>query len=429
MDTIFALASAQGRAGVAVIRISGPGAQDAARHLTGAAAPHRTTALRRLTDAAGVHLDTGVVIGFAEGQSFTGEETVEFQVHGSVAITSAILRELGTLPGLRLAEPGEFTRRALENERLDLTQVEGLADLIEAETEAQRRQSLKLLDGGLSAAAERWRALIIRALALIEATIDFSDEELPEETFREALGPLEELRAALEAEVRGAAISERVREGFEVALVGRPNVGKSTLLNCLAGREAAITSDIAGTTRDVIEVRMDLMGIPVTLLDTAGLRPTEDQIERLGIDRTVSRSEASDIRVILLDPEEPAPPLAPREGDIVLHGKGDLPGMPEPSVSGKTGAGVDQLVEALGRTLSDRVAQSGTAIRQRQRLAIEEAVAYVSAAILEVESGPARAELAAEHLYRALHALDALIGRVDVERVLDEIFASFCLGK
>ena len=429
MDTIFALASAQGRAGVAVIRISGPDAQKATVYLTGAEARHRTSSLRRLVGSDGVHIDTALVIGFDAGRSFTGESTVELYTHGSIAITRAVLEELGTLPGLRLAEPGEFTRRALENERLDLTQVEGLADLIEAETEEQRRQSLKLLDGALTSATEDWRALIVRALALIEAAIDFSDEELPEGTFEQARAPLQELQEKLTAEIRGAVIAERVREGFEVALVGRPNIGKSTLLNCLAGRDAAITSDIAGTTRDVIEVRMDLNGIPVTLLDTAGLRPTEDQIERLGIDRTVSRSEASDVRIILLDPDDNAPPITPRDGDIVVHGKGDLPGTPSPSVSGLTGSGVDVLVDTLSATLSERVAHSATAARMRQRLAIEDSLTYISAAILEVDAGPSRAELAAENLYRALHALDALIGRVDVERVLDEIFASFCLGK
>ncbi len=429
MDTIYAVATARGRAGVSVVRVSGPAAQTSAVLLTGRPATDRVAELRKIAAPSGQQIDTGLVIGFAGGKSFTGEETVEFQVHGSAAVLSALLGALEELDGFRIAEPGEFSRRALENERLDLTQIEGLADLVDAETEAQRRQALNLLQGGLSGQAGQWREEMIRALALIEVTIDFTDEEIPEDTYLEVGAILTRLREQLAKEVAGAAISERIRDGFEVALVGAPNAGKSTLLNALAGRDAAITSDIAGTTRDIIEVRMDLGGLPVTLLDTAGLRPTEDQVERLGIDRTLTRAEASDVRVFLRSTRDEELSIEPRAGDIIVYGKGDLTDVPSPSVSGLTGAGVDELVNRLQDVLQERAANAGTAVRARQRLAIQAALDYIKAAERELKDGPDRSEIAAENLHRATHALGVLIGAVDVERVLDEIFSSFCLGK
>ncbi len=272
MDTIYALASARGKAGVAVVRISGPLAFLAVKNLTGDVPSARRTALRILRDAAGEVLDEALVICFEKGASFTGEESAELQLHGSIAIVNAVLRTLSEMEGLRLAEAGEFTRRALENERLDLAQVEGLADLIEAETEAQRRQALKVFSGVLGEKVERWRTALVRAAALIEATIDFADEEVPVDVSPEVLELIATVMLDLETEARGAKMAERIRDGFEVAIVGPPNAGKSTLLNALAGRDAAITSEVAGTTRDVIEVRMELGGLPVTLLDTALLK-------------------------------------------------------------------------------------------------------------------------------------------------------------
>ncbi|MCE8471849.1 50S ribosome-binding GTPase, partial [Rhodovulum sulfidophilum] len=224
-----------------------------------------------------------------KGASFTGEDVVEFQCHGSPATVSALLSALGCIDGLRLAEPGEFTRRALENGVLDLAQVEGLGDLLEAETEAQRRQALRVLSGALGAKVDRWREALIRAAALLEATIDFADEDVPVDVTPEVTGLLDEVAASLRSEIDGVSVAERIRDGFEVAIVGPPNAGKSTLLNHLAGREAAITSEHAGTTRDVIEVRMDLDGLPVTFLDTAGLRESADEVETIGIARAVAR--------------------------------------------------------------------------------------------------------------------------------------------
>jgi tRNA modification GTPase len=426
MDTIFALATARGRAGVAVIRLSGPRAFEAGAALCGSLPTIR--GLRQLTDSRGAMLDDALVLVFDEGRSFTGEAVVEFQVHGSTAVIDAVLRRLSELDGLRLAEPGEFTRRALENGRLDLAQVEGLADLIEAETEAQRIQAQRVLSGALGEKADGWRRDLIRAAALLAATIDFADEDVPVDVSPEVNALLDRVQTSLDAEREGVGIAERIRDGFEVAIVGPPNAGKSTLLNALAGREAAITSELAGTTRDVIEVRMDLGGLPVTVLDTAGLRETDDLVEGIGIQRAVERAKAADLRVFLLSAGEATYGIEPGPDDIVVLGKADL-GRDGFAVSGKTGEGLDELISRIQSVLSSRAAHAGTAIRERHRVAIIRATEALETARIEVSGGPGRAELAAEELRSAVRALDSLVGRVDVENILDEIFASFCLGK
>ncbi|MCK4712193.1 MAG: tRNA uridine-5-carboxymethylaminomethyl(34) synthesis GTPase MnmE, partial [Marinosulfonomonas sp.] len=269
MDTIYALATALGKSGVAVIRLSGPLAFSAAKTLAGSLPEPRVAGLRSLCDADGVLLDQALVLTFAQGHSFTGEDVAELHLHGGPATIKAVLQTLGDIDGLRLADPGEFTRRALENGCLDLAQIEGLSDLLEAETEAQRKQALRVFSGALGDKAEGWRTDLIRAAALLEATIDFADEDVPVDVTPEVSMLLDSVMTALAKEAAGVQITERIRDGFEVAIVGAPNVGKSSLLNRLAGRDAAITSEIAGTTRDVIEVRMDLNGLPVTILDTA----------------------------------------------------------------------------------------------------------------------------------------------------------------
>ncbi|WP_417245351.1 tRNA uridine-5-carboxymethylaminomethyl(34) synthesis GTPase MnmE [Celeribacter sp.] len=428
MDTIYALATARGKAGVAVVRISGPLAFLAVEKLAGDVPSPRRTALRVLKNSEGIVLDEALVICFEKGASFTGEESAELQLHGSVAIINAVLQSLSEIEGLRLAEAGEFTRRALENERLDLAQVEGLADLIEAETEAQRRQALKVFSGALGDKAERWRSALLRAAALIEATIDFADEEVPTDVSPEVLDLISRTMTELEAEIAGSKMAERIRDGFEVAIVGPPNAGKSTLLNALAGREAAITSEFAGTTRDIIEVRMDLKGLPVTLLDTAGLRETSDVVEAIGIDRARNRAAQADLRVILLPSEGVDPEMPPQEGDLVLVGKDDQ-GVLSHSVSGKTGHGIDTMVSHIALTLSERASDASTAIRERHRIAIQDALVSMESARNEVLIGADRAELAAEELRRAVYALNCLVGRIDVENILGEIFSSFCIGK
>ncbi len=429
MDTIYALASARGKAGVAVLRLSGPKAWESVAALAGSLPAPRHAGLRSLRDADGVLLDQALVVLFERGKSFTGEESAELHLHGSNAVVAAVLRALSDHAGMRPAEAGEFTRRALENGMLDLAQVEGLADLVEAETEAQRRLALRVLSGALGAKAESWRTRLIRAAALLEATIDFADEDVPVDVTPEVLELLDSVRMELAAEEAGAAVAERIREGFEVAILGRPNAGKSTLLNALAGREAAITSEVAGTTRDIIEVRMDLAGLPVTILDTAGLRESEDVVEAIGISRAISRAEAADLRVFLLDEQGPVLRPSPQPEDILIQGKADLFQGEGLSVSGKTGEGVAELVRQITETLSARAASAGTVMRERQRLAVSGGIKALDLARDEVCRGADRAEFAAEELRSTVRALDMLLGRVDVEHLLDDIFSSFCIGK
>lgn len=430
MSTIFALASARGKAGVGVIRLSGPQSWEAVRQLCGQLPAPRIASLRRIA-LAGEILDEAIVIVFAKGASFTGEEAAELHVHGATATIAAVLRALSDFPDLRMAEPGEFTRRALENGRLDLAQVEGLADLIEAETEAQRKQALRVLSGAVGAKAEAWRRDLIRAAALLEATIDFADEDVPVDVSPEVAALIAGVDADLRRQAQGVSAAERIRDGFEVAIVGRPNAGKSTLLNALAGREAAITSEFAGTTRDVIEVRMDLGGIPVTLLDTAGLRDTEDPVESIGIDRAMERATQADLRIFLLDGGD-VPLVTPQADDLLVQGKADLGAVKRAgqlAVSGRTGAGIDALVAQVAQILAGRAMSAGIMTRERHRDAIVRAIGAMESAQSEVKNGSGRTEIAAEELRRAIRALDSLVGRVDVEDLLDEIFASFCIGK
>jgi tRNA modification GTPase len=427
MDTIYALATARGRSGLAVVRISGPGAHAAGAALCGRLPDLRTAGLRRLTWQ-GELLDQALVLPFGRAASFTGEDVVELHLHGGPAVVAAVLRALSAQPGLRPAEAGEFTRRALENGVLDLTQVEGLADLIDAETEAQRRQAVRVLSGAVGQKVDGWRRDLIRAGALLEATIDFADEDVPVDVTPEVLALLDRLAADLAREAAGVEAAERIRDGFEVAIVGAPNAGKSTLLNQLAGREAAITSDIAGTTRDVIEVRMDLGGLAVTFLDTAGLRDTQDPLEQAGIDRALQRARAADLRLFLTEGADL--PFAPEPEDLVVIAKADtksaVSGL---AVSGLTGAGVPDLLSRIIGILQARVASAGALVRERHFRAVTSALAALAEARAEVVRSDSRVELAAEHVRSALHALDALIGRVDVDDLLGEIFASFCIGK
>ncbi|SLN43099.1 tRNA uridine-5-carboxymethylaminomethyl(34) synthesis GTPase MnmE [Ruegeria meonggei] len=428
MDTIFALASAQGKAGVAVIRLSGPLAHSAAANLTGSVLPPRGMRVRTLHAGDGSRLDDGLVLTFRAPASFTGEDVAELQIHGSTAAVNVVMQCLSEADGLRLAEPGEFTRRALENGKMDLTQVEGLADLIDAETEAQRKQAQTILAGELGTLAERWRRDLIRAASLLEAVIDFADEEVPTDVTPEVRDLVTGVMQDLQREAEGVQIAERIRTGFEVAIVGLPNAGKSTLLNALAGRKAAITSEYAGTTRDVIEVRMDLAGLPVTLLDTAGLRETEDYVENLGIELARKRAEDADLRVFLTEnPSELG--VSMLSEDIQVLPKSDLREDTEGGISGKTGQGIDHLINHISRVLGVRSTSHGIATRERHRVALNNANTSLASALAVLESGPDLYDIAAEEMRTAIRALEALVGRIGVEDLLDEIFSSFCLGK
>lgn len=425
METIFARATANGRAGVAVIRISGPRSFEAAERLCCSLPTSR--GVRKLFGADGELIDECLVLSFPGSASFTGEPTVELHLHGSPAIVAAVLAELSKQEVLREAEPGEFTRRALDNGKLDLAQVEGLADLIDAETEAQRRQAMRVFEGGLGAKAEEWRKALIRAAALLEATIDFVDEDVPVDVYPEVKELLLFVDAELQDEIAGSYLAERVRDGFEIAIVGRPNVGKSTLLNRLVKRDAAITSDIAGTTRDVIEVNMDLDGLPVTFIDTAGIRTSDDTIEQLGIERALKRADSSDVRIFIIENND-LPEIDVRDGDIVRRAKADITFGDQRGISGVTGEGLEELLAEISRTLADRVSTVGVAIRERHRIAMTRCSEQIAVVQKEIASG-VPADLLAHQIQTAIRHVDSIVGRVDVEDLLDEIFGSFCIGK
>ncbi len=425
MHTVFALATARGKAGVAIIRVSGPEAAPIGVALCGSLPEPGHHALRVVRDAKNNVLDQALVLFFRDPNSFTGEDVLELHLHGSIAVIRAVEAAISATGLAREAEAGEFTKRALLNDRLDLAQVEGLGDLVEAETEAQRQQAQRVFSGALSKKMGALRDMGIRAAALLTATIDFADEEVPVDVSPEVRELLNGLIADLTAEIEGSRVAERVRDGLEVAILGAPNAGKSTLLNALAGREIAITSDIAGTTRDVIEARLDIGGLAVTFLDTAGLRDSGDTVEKIGISRAIDRAAAADLRVLLKTDDFAVPSALQGKIDLEYGAKGDLTGE---GLSGLTGQGLDVLIKDISDILSQRVAQVKTAISARQRGGMQRAVSEFEQALTTLY-GSGEVEIAAQHVQDGLHALDSVIGRVDVENILGEIFSRFCIGK
>lgn len=431
-DTIYAAATAPGRAAVAVVRISGPQAGPVLARLGGRLPHPRVASLRRLRGADGALLDEALVLWLPGPASYTGEDSAELHLHGGPAVVEGVLEALAGL-GLRLAQAGEFTRRAFEHGKLDLAQAEGVGDLIEAETQAQRRQALDQLGGRLSGVQARWREALVEALAVLEAAVDFPDEEVPADVAARAGPVLEalivELRAATEAAERGA----RVREGYRIALMGRPNAGKSTLLNALARREAAIVTATAGTTRDIIEVPMVLAGYKVILADTAGLRDTEDEIEAEGVRRARAWGDGADLRLWLLDgreDESDQPPDGAGPADLILATKRDL-GEPATRIGTPFTARSPNDLAWLEAALAERVAadlggaEPPAATRLRHRELLAEATERLERALAEA----AEPELAAEDVRLAARALDRITGRIGAEDVLDRVFSSFCIGK
>ncbi|TGY89010.1 tRNA uridine-5-carboxymethylaminomethyl(34) synthesis GTPase MnmE [Marinicauda algicola] len=442
-DTIFALASAPGRAGVAVLRVSGPRAAAILGSLAGGLPEPRRAALRALRGADGGVIDRGLVLWFPGPASFTGEDCAEFHVHGGPAVIAAMADAL-SVAGARPAEAGEFTRRAFEHGKLDLTEAEGLADLVDAETEGQRAQALAQLDGALKSLYEGWREELIAILAAVEGEIDFPDEaDVPEALSHTAAAPLESLIAALEDHLADDRRGERVREGFVIALIGPPNAGKSSLLNALARREAAIVTEIPGTTRDIVEVRQVRAGFPVILADTAGLREAADIVEAEGVRRALARAQDADLRLGVLDvsretSHERAALLARlRPGDALVLNKTDLAAPPQIDVpegvrvialSVKAAEGLDALEAFLDETVLDRLGrrEAPALSRARHRRAVEEALAALERAREQLGRHP---ELAGADLHLAVRALESLTGRIDVEDVLDRVFSQFCIGK
>jgi len=427
LDTIFALASAPGKAGISIVRLSGPLAINVAEKLTKSKLKEKQPNLRVIYDSDNHFIDQALILIFRKPYSFTGENVVEFHLHGSSAVVSSVIKLLGNFKGLRSAEAGEFTRCALENGKIDLAQVEGLADLIDAETDAQHKQAARIFNGALGEKTKEWRAKLVKAGALLVATLDFADEEVPEEVTPEVEKLINMVLSDLDKEIIGVQTAERIRSGFEVAIVGAPNLGKSTLLNYLVGRDAAITSNVSGTTRDVIEVKLDLRGLPVTILDTAGIRKSDDKVEEIGISRALERSSLSDLRIVLTEDGEYPVGLKKRDTDIVCIAKDDQGNLG--GVSGKTGAGIDRLKNNIWDILNDKAQYVGIATRERHKSSMVNAKKFLGNAVVSLRDGPEYYDITAEEIRAATSALDSLIGRIGVEDVLDEVFSSFCLGK
>lgn len=435
-DTIFALASGSGRAAVSLLRLSGPGSGAILARLAGRVPPARMASLRRLRHpASGEALDEALVLWFPGPRSYTGEDAAELHLHGGRAVREGVVEALLAC-GARPAEPGEFTRRAFLNGRMDLTAAEGIADLIEAETAAQRRQALRQAGGALAARYAGWAERLTRLLAHQEAAIEFAEDGLPNNLEGEVRLGARALASEIGAHLDDGQRGERLREGLWAAIVGAPNAGKSSLLNALAGREAAIVSARAGTTRDVVEVRLDLGGVPVLLADTAGLRETPDEVEAEGVRRAQRRAEEADLVIAVFAADQPPDAatlalLAP--GVVVVANKTDLVpawreigGMVPLAVSAREGAGLEALQAALAEAAAARagVSEEASLTRPRHRAALGEAAAWLR----EAEQAPLP-ELAAEALRAALRALGRLTGRIGVEAVLDMVFGDFCIGK
>lgn len=436
-DTIFALSSGRGRSGVAVIRMSGRQSRAALRRLAGTVPEARKASLVRLKGATGDIIDQALVLLFERPGSATGEDMAEFHVHGSATVIERVLLELAQIDGCRMAEPGEFTRRAFEKGKFDLIEVEGLADLLSSETEAQRKLAMKQFMGEASAIYESWRARLLEAQATIEAAIDFPDEHGVSEQAEETLGGrIGALRSELMEAARKAEMASAVRRGLSVVIAGPPNSGKSSLVNALVGREMSIVSPVAGTTRDVVSEALVIEGVPARIADTAGLRgSTSDEIERMGMARTAMEISGADILVWLRSVEGDEAVGPPRKPDISVRSKCDLLS-DDPSrrrndcldVSARTGEGLGALRDALGQLVLQRLshAQDGTMVRARHADAVRKAIGHLDAALAEPA---ANLEIIAENMRKAGRALAGITGAVGPEDWLGRIYAEFCIGK
>lgn len=436
-DTIFALSSGSLPAGVAIVRLSGPQAFDVGLRLAGPLPPARQASLRWIRKRSGERIDEGVILCFPGPSSFTGEDCLEFQLHGGRAVVAALIQELAGFEGLRHAEAGEFSRRAFDNGRLDLVEIEGLSDLIAADTEMQRKLALEQSGGGQSALYMSWAERLTRIRALIEAELDFPDEDDVPGAVSDKLWPLlGELLGEMTRHLAGAPASEIVRDGFRIAIVGAPNTGKSSLLNALANREVAIVTDVAGTTRDVLGIDLDIDGYLVHLMDTAGIRETEDVVEREGVRRAFRSIDTADL-VLLLGSGSSVPavdPLPLGKRFVAIQSKADLldAAMPREAdvfyISSRTGEGFDSLTKRITTEIEARTTGMSGLGPARKRQAD-----YLGKAVADIErclANPAMSlELKAECLRLAAHGLGKITGRVDVEDLLDVIFSEFCIGK
>jgi tRNA modification GTPase len=429
-ETIFALASAPGPAGVAVVRVSGPDAGTALTALAGPLPPPRTATLRGL-EHRGTQMDRALVLWFPGPRSFTGEDVAEFHLHGGRAVREAMFAALAQM-GLRPAGPGEFSRRAVEHGRLDLTRAEAIADLVEAETPAQLRQALRQYDGALADLYEGWCGSLVGALAHAEAAIDFSDDGVGETEFQSARMRVEILIDAISLHLENGWRGEALRDGLKLTILGAPNAGKSSLINTLAGRDAAIVSEIPGTTRDVIEIRLNLGGYLVHVADTAGLRDTQDSIEAEGVRRALAKAKASDLVLLLCDGTAPYTDHVEFAPDLLVSNKSDLAGFSHHgglALSLKSGEGLPELISTLAALVAERLETKGgtpALTRPRHRVALCDALDHLRHSLTAPADQP---ELFAEDLRLALRAIGRITGRVDVEELLDHVFRDFCIGK
>jgi tRNA modification GTPase len=438
-DTIYALSSGRLPAAIAVIRISGPRARFGLETLIGKVPqPRRATHAMVRDLKTNALIDDAVVLWFPGPKSETGEDVAEVHLHGGRAIVAAVFRMLERIEGFRPAIAGEFTRRALYHGKLDLAAVEGLGDLVAAETEAQRRQAMAQFRGALSGQVEAWRERLIAALANLEAAIDFVDEgDVPEDLLAPAVATGRELAGEIRVALDDAERGERLREGFVVALTGPPNVGKSTLLNRLAQRDVAIVTDVPGTTRDPIEVALDLGGVPVVLVDTAGVRETSDRVEAEGVRRAVARAADADLVLWLVEAGDPNPPSPPQAKRVrVVRTKTDLvdsetqrrlSASDSNCISATEDTGIDSLLKFLTNEAGALAGEPAVITHARQRHALAEAAARIEAGIAMAR--PGQEEIVAEEFRLAARALGRVTGRVDVEDVLDLVFRNFCIGK
>lgn len=435
-DTICALASGPPPSAIAIVRISGPSVRDICANMfeAGLPAPRRSV-FGRFLDVSRETIDEGLGVYMPGPHSYTGEDTAELYLHGGAAVIDHALDTLCAFQGVRLAEPGEFTRRAFENGRLDLVEAEGVADLIDSETRAQKALALDQLGGSLSQAYEGWRAGLLEAMALLEASIDFADEEdAPDESSGPVAVLLGRMASELETAMDDDAVGERIRDGFRVAIIGPPNAGKSSILNRLARREAAIVSDIPGTTRDIVEVRLKIAGQVMWLADTAGLREADDAIEAEGVRRALERAKAADLRIQVRSPDTSSSFENAGADDIRVYNKADLERCEQSAgtivLSASTGVGFSVLEDTISERITKLTSSKSAPLitRRRHRDALSNTLFHVKQARSNLEHGFG-AEIVSEDVRLAAQKLGALVGRIDVEDILGEVFSSFCIGK
>ncbi len=427
---IFALSTNPGKSSISIIRLSGPDAFFIANKFL-----DKEPVIRKATKKKIIYnndlIDVGIVIFYPYNYSYTGEQLVEFNLHGSNAVIKKMLEILSNQENSRIAYPGEFTKRAFENNKIDLSQVEGIYNLIEAETESQRKLSLKILEGSLGIKVKKWKRQLINIISLLEASIDFSEEELPKNILKDIKNNIKAIKLDFQKELKGSIIADSINNFFEVAIVGKPNVGKSTLLNYLSKKNSSIVTDVPGTTRDIIEIKLDIKGLPVVFLDTAGLHKSNDKVEKIGIKKTLERLSKVDLRVFLINSNKELKSFEKliKKQDLIFFAKNDLKNKKNNGISGKTGEGTDLLLDKVFYFFSKKTNSIGTVVNNRHRLIIKNSLFFIDDALSKCNSSFDKVEMIAEDIRNTINELNFLTGKVGVEDILSNIFSKFCIGK